>query len=149
MLDRVPTPTLPRVDPEGDEPVQDTPLRAIRVLLVDDEPGVRRGLRIRLGAERDLVVVGDAADGDQVIGLVHDLTPDVVVMDASMPRLDGVTATRLMRTVHPTLPVVMLSLYDDRASRTAALEAGAAAFVSKHDADVSLLDAIRGAHFKR
>lgn len=125
--------------------MQDTPLRAIRVLLVDDEPGVLKGLRIRLGAERDLVVVGEAGDGEEALERVRELAPDVVVMDASMPRMDGITAAKLLRQRSPTVPVLLLSLFDDRASRMAAVEAGAIAFVSKHDGDRLLLDAIRGA----
>jgi DNA-binding NarL/FixJ family response regulator len=123
--------------------VKDTSRDPIRVLVVDDERGVRHGLTIRLNTEPDVEVAATAADGRRGIDLALDLRPDVVLMDARMPGMDGLAAVAHLREVAPRMPVVVLSLHDDAATRTAALEAGAAAFVSKHDGDAALLDALR------
>ena len=117
----------------------------IRVLLADDQPTIRQGLRLRLGLEPDIDVVGEASDGNDAVALATHLRPDVVIMDIAMPILDGIDATRELRTHAPSSAVVILSLHDDAATRNRARLAGAAAFVAKHEADHSLLEAIRGA----
>ena len=115
----------------------------ITVLLVDDQPAVRQGLAMRLGLEPDLAIVGEAGDGEMALRLACTLDPDVVVMDIEMPRLDGIRATAALRTLAPRSAVVILSLRDHAAVKSHAMAAGALAFVGKHDADASLLDAIR------
>jgi DNA-binding NarL/FixJ family response regulator len=87
----------------------------IRLLLVDDQPGTRRGLRMRLELEPDVSVVGEAADGAAALRLAAELNPDVVVMDVAMPIMDGITATKALRRSHlaDSCSVVILSLYDD------------------------------------
>ncbi|MFO7777923.1 MAG: response regulator transcription factor [Nitriliruptoraceae bacterium] len=115
----------------------------VRILIADDEPGVRHGLTIRLGSEDDLDIAGGAEDGQQVLEQVAQLRPDVVLMDVRMPRTDGVTATRLLRGAFPGLAIIVLSLHDDLATQDAAIAAGASAFVSKHDGDRVLLETIR------
>src|SRR6266545_6139908 len=117
----------------------------IRLLLVDDQPGTRRGLRMRLALEPDLVVVGEAADGAAAIPLARDLSPDVVIMDVEMPVMDGIRATSQLREIAPKTSVVILSLYDDPATRARANEAGAVAFVAKQCMEEPLLSAIRQA----
>ena len=115
----------------------------IRILLVDDQETIRRGLRMRLSLERDLDVVAEAADGNAALSLVGNAHPDVVLMDVHMPGGDGIAATEAMRSCAPDAAVVMLSLYDDQATVARALEAGARAFVAKHQADQLLLPTIR------
>jgi DNA-binding NarL/FixJ family response regulator len=115
----------------------------IRVLLVDDQPAIRQGLRLRLSTEADLVVVGEASDGAEAIVLADTLRPDVIVLDVVMPGMDGFAAAKELRAVVPGSAIVMLSLQDDVASRARALTAGAAVFVAKHEADLLLVDAIR------
>lgn len=114
----------------------------VRILIADDEPGVRHGLTIRLGAEDDLDIAGVAEDGHQALQQVVRLRPDLVLMDLRM-HPDGLTATRHLRSAYPGLAVIVLSLYDDPATKDAAITAGASAFVSKHDADHVLLETIR------
>jgi DNA-binding NarL/FixJ family response regulator len=117
--------------------------KPIRVFLVDDEPTVRRGLRMQLELEADMAVVGEAADGHAAIEQVAGAAPDVVLMDLQMAGLDGLSATSALRAQLPSLPVVILSLHDGLRTRSAALAAGARAFVSKHDPAGVLLATIR------
>jgi DNA-binding NarL/FixJ family response regulator len=120
-------------------------MRAIRVFLVDDERLVRAGLRMRLGMEQDLNVVGEAADGPSAIASVTGARPDVIVMDVELPEMDGIEAAALLQTAAPDVAVVMLSMHDDVATRARAAANGAVGFVSKQASDESLLDAIRAA----
>jgi DNA-binding NarL/FixJ family response regulator len=120
-------------------------MRAIRVLIVDDEPAVLRGLRMRLALEPDIDVVGEAADGCAALDLAGRLHPDVVLMDLRMPAMDGITATRWLARRSPGAAVVVLSMHDDPATVTSASQAGAACFVAKHRMDDGLLTAIRRA----
>jgi DNA-binding NarL/FixJ family response regulator len=117
--------------------------RTVRLLLVDDEPAVRRGLRIWLALEPNLEVVGEAGGGGEAISLTQALRPDVVLMDVEMPGMDGISATAALRSVAPQSAVVILTLYDDATTRARAQEAGAAAFVAKHRMEETLLAEIR------
>jgi DNA-binding NarL/FixJ family response regulator len=119
--------------------------KTIRVLLVDDQPAVRQGLRIRLVLEPDVEVVGEAGDGAGAISLAQSLRPDVILMDVRMPGMDGISAVRTLHAVAPESAVVILSLYDDASTRARAEEAGATAFVAKHQVEETLLAAIRRA----
>jgi DNA-binding NarL/FixJ family response regulator len=120
-------------------------MEPIQVLLVDDEPKVLRGLRMRLNVEPDIRVVGEASDGSTAIDMASLLAPDVVLMDVNMPVMDGIEATRELLARLPASAVVMLSLHDDNGTMNSALAAGATAFVAKHQMDDSLLTAIRQA----
>jgi DNA-binding NarL/FixJ family response regulator len=117
----------------------------IRVLLVDDQQNIRRGLRMRLGLEPDLTVVGEAADGEAALRVARLVAPDVVLMDVEMPVLDGIEATARLREAQPRCSIVMLSLYDDARTRARAAAAGACAFVAKTKMDEALIEAIRAA----
>ena len=97
---------------------------------------------MRLRVEDDLDVVGEAADGAEVLAIVRSAHPDVVLMDVEMPT-DGITATAELAAAAPEVAVLVMSLYDDAATRSRALEAGAAAFVPKHLMDSLLLETIR------
>jgi DNA-binding NarL/FixJ family response regulator len=118
-------------------------MKPIEVLLVDDEPQVLRGLRMRLGLEADIQVVGEAADGATAVDLARLLLPDVVVMDVNLPLVDGITATQELAARIPQVAVVILSLHDDRGTIDRAFAAGAMAFVGKQQMDGDLLRAIR------
>jgi DNA-binding NarL/FixJ family response regulator len=103
----------------------------IRVLLVDDQPLARAGLRRILEPQPDITVVGECEDGDQVLDAVDRWRPDVVVMDVRMRRIDGAEATRRLRDRHTSPPVLVLTTFDDDETVAAALGAGAAGFVLK------------------
>jgi DNA-binding NarL/FixJ family response regulator len=115
----------------------------IRVLLVDDEPAIRKGLRMQLELEPDISVVGEADDGDRVLEQADAFGADLVVMDIQMRSVDGISATVALQRERPALPIVILSLHDSLRMRSAALSAGAKAFVSKHEPAGVLLAAIR------
>ena len=117
----------------------------IKVLLVDDHPMVRRGLRMRLELEPDVEIVGEAANGGEVLSMVQSLAPDVVVMDVAMPDLDGIATIGRVRELAPRTAVVMLSLHGDSVSQARARLAGAAAFVEKRAGGEDLLVEIRRA----
>ena len=117
----------------------------IRLLLVDDQPAVRFGLGMRLALEPDLLVVGEAGDGEAALQLARRLQPDIVLMDVEMPGMDGIAATAAMRSVAPEIVVIMLSLYDDTTIRSRAQAAGSYTFVAKQEPVEALLVAIRQA----
>ena len=117
----------------------------IRILLADDQPTVRKGLRMRLGLEPGLDIVGEAADGASAVSLARDLAPDIILMDVEMPGLDGISATEQLKAESPRCSVIVLTIHDDAQTRERARLAGAAAFVAKQDIDRSLMDAIRSA----
>ena len=117
----------------------------ISVLIVDDQPATRSGLRMLLSLQPDLAVIGEAADGTEAVAQAVAVPPDVVVMDVAMPSLDGINATAALRARLPRSAVVILTLYDDPATRARARAAGAAAIVGKHEGDGPLLAAIRSA----
>ncbi len=103
----------------------------IRVLLVDDQPLVRAGLRRILEPQPELEIAGECEDGDEVVGAVKRLRPDVVLMDIRMRRMDGAEATRRLRALPDAPPVLVLTTFDDDETVAAALSAGAAGFILK------------------
>ncbi len=117
----------------------------IKLFLVDDQPSALRGLRQRLSLEPDIRVIGEACNGEDAVQLVPTLCPDIVLMDVAMPGMDGITATTELRHVCPQSAVVILSLYDDSATRERAQSAGAVAFVAKDRVEELLLWTVRQA----
>ena len=117
--------------------------RPIRLLLVDRQPAVRRGLKMRFALEPDLEVAGEAGDGTEAISPARTLRPDVVLMDVAMSDTDGVAATEALRVATPGSAVVIFTLRDDVATQERARAAGAAAFVAKHQTEETLLAEIR------
>lgn len=114
-----------------------------RVLLVDDHKMMRDGLRALLGGAAEIEVVGEACDGRSALDLVRTLAPDVVVMDVGMPDMNGIEATRCIRSEHPRVKVVALTTYADRRVVHHMLEVGANAYVVKNAAHEELLRAVR------
>ena len=123
--------------------------KTIRVLIVDDQPAVRRGLHLRLSLEPEVEIIGEARDGAEAISSASSLQPDVVLMDARMPGMDGIEATAALRAVARESAVVILSLDDDAKTRTRAKEAGAVAFVAKGHMEEELLAVVRRAALER
>jgi two-component system, NarL family, response regulator LiaR len=116
----------------------------IRILLIDDHPLVRTGLRTVLDGESDLEVVGEADTGTRAINLAHKLRPDVVLSDLLLPDLDGVTVTQRIRTDLPGTQAVILTSMED-ASVARAVQVGAVGYVLKSANLVELIQAIRSA----
>ncbi|MET7477031.1 response regulator transcription factor [Streptomyces sp. NPDC005648] len=117
----------------------------VHVLIVDDHPVVRFGLRGMLEAYDDLRVVGEAGSGDEAIVLAAATRPDVVLMDLRMPGTDGVTATARIRQEHPGIRVLVLTTYEGDADILTAIEAGATGYLLKDTPIGTLTDAIRAA----
>ncbi|MEU6092408.1 response regulator transcription factor [Streptomyces sp. NPDC047085] len=116
----------------------------VTVLLVDDEPLVRTGLRAVLEAQPDIEVVGEAADGAAVIPLVRQLRPDVVAMDVRMPLLDGIEATRaVLRTVESPPKILVVTTFEDDEYVYEALRAGADGFLLKRARPAEIVHAVR------
>jgi DNA-binding NarL/FixJ family response regulator len=117
----------------------------IRVLIVDDHAVVRRGLEQLIAATADLELVGAAADGEAAVRLAEETTPDVVLMDLSMPVLDGIEATRRIVAAQPGVHVVVLTSFDDQRRILDALGAGATGYLLKDAEPDEVLAAIRTA----
>lgn len=120
--------------------------QALRLLIVDDQPLIRRALAMTLGEERDICVVGQAVDGVDAIEKALALRPDVIVMDLQMPRASGVVATREITAGLPAVGVVVLTTYDDDELVFEAIRAGARAYLLKDAAEEEVLDTIRAVH---
>jgi DNA-binding NarL/FixJ family response regulator len=117
--------------------------RPIRVLLADDQPLLRTGFRMVLGAEDDLDIVGEAGDGVEAMDLARRLLPDVVLMDIRMPRMDGVAATKAIVDARLPVRVLILTTFDLDEYVVGALRAGASGFLAKDVPADDLVTAIR------
>jgi DNA-binding NarL/FixJ family response regulator len=115
----------------------------LRVVLADDQAMVRAGLSLVLGAEPDVVVVAECADGAAAVVAAERFAPDLVLMDVRMPRVDGPEATRRLRAAGPIPPVLALTTFDDDEVLWGALDAGADGFVLKDSPAESLVLAVR------
>jgi DNA-binding NarL/FixJ family response regulator len=117
----------------------------VRVVIADDHPVVRAGLRGMLEPESDIEVVGEATNGREAVSLVGRLEPEVVLMDLQMPELDGVAATKQIRDRHPETNVLVLTTFDTDADITRAISAGATGYLLKDAPRQDLFQAIRAA----
>jgi two-component system, NarL family, response regulator NreC len=117
--------------------------RTIRILLADDHAVLRSGLRLLLNGRSDMTVVGEAANGAEVLPLVRQHRPDVVLLDLTMPQLGGLEVLPLLREQAPEARVLILTMHDDESYLRQALKAGAAGYVLKKAADVELISAIQ------
>jgi DNA-binding NarL/FixJ family response regulator len=118
-------------------------LPVVRVLVVDDDALVRAGLRLILGGDPGLVIVGEAADGLQAVELARTERPDVVLMDIRMPRLDGLAATERLLAADPETRVVVLTTFDTDDMVVSALRLGAVGFLLKDTPPEELVGAVR------
>ena len=126
--------------------VADIPGRAepLRILLADDHVTVRHGLKLLIDSQPDMKVIGEASDGEAAVKQALELKPDVVVMDISMPRMNGLVATRALKQAQPDMVIVTLTRHADDAYLQELLRAGVSGYVLKRSAPTELLHAIRG-----
>ena len=115
----------------------------IKVLLVDDHSLVRRGFRRMLEDEADIVVVGEASNGDEAVQLARELAPQVIVMDCALPGTGGLAATRKILETAPLMTILMLSMHSEDTLVRQALDAGARGYILKNAVDLELAAAIR------
>jgi len=118
----------------------------IKVLIVDDHQVVRQGLRTFLELQEDIVVVGEAGDGVVAVEMVHQYLPDVVLMDLVMPRLDGISATRQVKSSSPDVKVIALTSFTEDDKVFPAIQAGASCYLLKDVSPDDLVEAIRAAY---
>ncbi|WP_446743385.1 response regulator [Silvibacterium acidisoli] len=118
----------------------------IRIALADDHTVLRAGLKMLLERQRDFEIVGEASDGRELLRVVDEVTPDVVVTDIGMPKLNGAEATSQIVTKHPGTRVIVLSMHSDEAYVLRALKAGARGYLVKESAEADLMSAIRTVH---
>jgi len=115
----------------------------IRILLADDHVLVRQGFKMILSAQPDMQIVGEAANGREAVELSEKLQPDLVIMDVTMPELNGIEATRLLVTIAPRARVLALSMHKDSVYVREILRAGARGYLLKDSADADLIAAVR------
>jgi two-component system, NarL family, response regulator NreC len=116
---------------------------AIRILIADDHGVMRGGLRALLEDEPGIEVVGEACSGEEVIALTEKLRPDIVLMDIGMPGVDGIAATRAIKTTFANIHVLVLSVYEDESLLREAIQVGAAGYIIKRAAEEELISAIK------
>jgi DNA-binding NarL/FixJ family response regulator len=117
--------------------------RCLRILLADDHVTVRQGLKMLIESQEDMTVVSEASDGSAAVEQARTLRPDVVVMDISMPGMNGLVATRTLKEIQPDAVIVILTRHGDDAYLQELLQAGADGYVLKQSAASELLQAIR------
>jgi len=115
----------------------------LRIVLADDHATVRHGLKLLIDSQTDMAVVGEAADGDGVLQQAEALKPDIVVVDISMPGMNGLVATRALKRMQPDLAIVALTRHEDETYLEELLRAGASGYVLKQSAPSEFVRAIR------
>ena len=115
----------------------------IRIMLAEDHKVVREGTRRLLESQSDFQVVGEASDGIEAVELAKKLRPEIIIMDVSMPRLNGIEATKEIKSLYPNIAILVLTGYDDDEYVFALLEAGAAGYLLKESSGEELIEAIR------
>jgi NarL family two-component system response regulator LiaR len=124
----------------------DVEMDKIKVFLAEDHAVVREGLRELISRESDMVVVGEAGDGEETVRLVEELEPDIVLMDIAMPGMNGIEATRQIKESRPWTCILVLTAYDNPEFVSAVIEAGAEGYLLKNVRGNELTNAIRTAH---
>ena len=119
-------------------------MKPIRILIADDHSLVRHGLSTILKFHKDLLVVGDTKNGAEAVALTHEKSPDVVIMDLMMPVMDGVEATRAIKSEHPQTNILILTTFGTAVDVARAIEAGATGALMKDSPDDELMVEKRG-----
>ena len=119
------------------------PIESLRILLVNDHPLVRNGLRALLSSMTEMTVVGEATNGEEAITQATELQPDIILMDLHMPKLNGIEATRRILQASPRIGILVLTMLEDDASVFAAMRAGARGYLLKGADQGDVLRAIR------
>ena len=122
---------------------EQTQKRKAKILVVDDHPIVRHGVRCMLNKEEDLLVCGEAEDGNQALQAIEKLKPDLVLLDISLKRFDGLKLTKIIRVDYPDVAVLILSMHDEAVYARKALRSGAKGYIMKGEAFDKLVPAIR------
>jgi DNA-binding NarL/FixJ family response regulator len=117
-------------------------MKKMRVLVVDDHETVRRGVSSILEARKDIEICGEASNGQEGVEKTSELNPDLIVLDVTMPVLDGFSAARQIRTILPEVPILILSMHDGTSIVREAQQAGVQGFVTKSQAGSVLLKAV-------
>src|SRR5579859_4540034 len=136
----------PNSSPRSSTPTDTAPpqsARKIRVVLADDHTILRAGLRMMLNAQPDIEVVGEASDGRQALAEAQRLQPDVVLMDITMPEMNGIEATRQIKRALESTRVLILTMHENEEYLFQVLRAGASGYILKEAADTELISAIR------
>lgn len=119
-------------------------MKTIRIVLADDHPAFREGVAARLNREPGMQVVGEASNGDDALRLVHELDPDVLVLDLDMPGMNGVVVTNHLFQEQARTQVLILSAYEDEDYIFSVLDSGAAGYLSKQEPMAAIIEAICG-----
>jgi DNA-binding NarL/FixJ family response regulator len=121
-------------------------MKKITIMLAEDHVVVRESIRRSLEAHASFTVLGEASDGDEAVRLAGSLKPDVIVMDISMPRLNGIEATKQIKAAHPSIAILILTAYDYEQYIFSLLSAGAAGYLLKDISSRELIEAIETVH---
>jgi two-component system, NarL family, nitrate/nitrite response regulator NarL len=114
----------------------------IKVMLVDDHPMVLEGIKSFLSSRENIEVIGEAMDGEEAISKVKILAPDIILMDISMPSLNGIETTRIIRNIDPSIKIIMLTMHDDEEYVVQFVKSGARGYVLKKTSPTELIQAI-------
>ncbi|MFC1910054.1 response regulator [Chloroflexota bacterium] len=118
----------------------------IKIMVVDDHAILREGIRALLGLEEDIVIIGEASEGNEAVIKARELNPDIIIMDIAMPGLDGLEATRLIKKKNPKVKVLILTQHDNKEYIISTIKAGATGYVPKRALGSELVTAIRAVH---
>lgn len=120
-------------------------MKKIRILIADDHDVVRSGLRMLLRSRQDIAIVGEAADGEEAVHLAEKLHPDLAILDISMPKLDGIAATKIIKQNQPDMKIVVLTVHEEEEYAYQILQAGANGYLLKNAGKKEIFQAIQSA----